>query len=128
MSRDMSVDKHIDLAKRSEIELGILQMQVLWLLSRKSTHGYKLMKDLNALKKTKVTQGTLYPAMQRLEELKLVKREKKGRKVVYHITPKGKQVMTDACRDFSRTFFGIFNDFICGRCNHGDMKNKEKLE
>jgi len=129
MSIDMSVDKHIDSGRRpSEIELGMLQMQVLWLLSRKSTHGYGLMKDLRDLKKTKVTQGTLYPMLQRLVELRLVRREEKERKVIYHVTPLGRQVMTDACRDFSRTFFGIFNDFVCGRCNHGEMRQKEKLE
>ncbi|HLC76653.1 MAG TPA: hypothetical protein VJH04_00445, partial [archaeon] len=32
--------------KFSEIELGMLQMQVLWVLSKKSTHGYDLMKIL----------------------------------------------------------------------------------
>ena len=122
----MSVNKHNIL--KSEIELGILQMQVLWLLSRKSTHGYDLMKNLNALKKTKVTQGTLYPTMQRLEELGMVKREERQRKVVYHLTTKGRAVMTNACNDFSRTFFGIFNDFVCNRCHGGDMKYRERIE
>jgi len=131
MSIDMSVDKHIlgtGPRRPSEIELGILQMQVLWILSRKSTHGYDLMKDLRDLKKKKVTQGTLYPMLQRLEELGLVRREEMDRKVIYHVTPLGKQVMTEACRDFSRTFFGIFNDFVCGQCHHGEMKNRKKLE
>lgn len=138
---DMSVDKHSIVAKHdnvplgsikdrkpSEIELGILQMQVLWLLSRKSTHGYDLMKDLNDLKKTTITQGTLYPTLQRLEELGLVRRNEQERKIIYHLTPLGKQTMADACRDFSRTFFGIFNDFVCGRCDHGEMRYKEKIE
>src|SRR3989338_7011482 len=118
----MSVSKHIkadtkpgvmELAKErkpSEIELGMLQMQVLWLLSRKSNHGYDMMKDLNNLKRTKVTQGTLYPTIQRLEEIELVKRQEMERRIIYHLTPLGRQVMADACRDFSRTFFGIFND------------------
>ncbi len=127
MSIDMSVGIHIARGK-SEIELGLLQMQVLWLLSRKPTHGYDLMKDLNLLKKTRITQGTLYPTMQRLEELGMVKREEMKRKVVYHLTAKGKQTMTDACRDFSRTFFGIFNDFVCNKCTNSEMKYKEKME
>ncbi len=135
MSIDMSVNKHIAVMpavpaqkKPSEIELGLLQMQVLWLLSRKSTHGYDLMKDLNDLKKTTIAQGTLYPTLQRLDELGLVRREEKERKIIYHVTPHGKQVMTEACRDFSRTFFGIFNDFVCGRCDHGEMRYKERIE
>jgi DNA-binding PadR family transcriptional regulator len=127
MSIDMSVDKHSPRGK-SEIELGLLQMQVLWLLSRKPTHGYELMKDLNLLKKTRITQGTLYPTMQRLEELGMVRREAGERKIVYHLTPKGKQVMADGCRDFSRTFFGIFNDFVCNHCKNSEMKHKERME
>ncbi|MCX8147478.1 MAG: PadR family transcriptional regulator [Candidatus Woesearchaeota archaeon] len=120
----MSVSKHMN----SEIELGILQMQILWLLSRKSTHGYELMKSLNSLKKTKITQGTLYPTLQRLEELKLVSRKQEKRKIIYNLTPKGRKAMTEGCNDFARTFFGIFNDFVCGRCSQGEMKNKERLE
>ena len=119
----MSVSQH-----KSEIELGMLQMQVLWLLSRKPSHGYMLMKDLNGLKKTKVTQGTLYPTMQRLEDLGLVKGDEQKRKIVYHLTPRGKKVMTDACRDFSRTFFGIFNDFVCHSCKHGEMKHRKEMK
>jgi DNA-binding PadR family transcriptional regulator len=122
---DMSVSIH---KGKSEIELGMLQMQILWLLSRKSTHGYDLMKSLSSLKNTKITQGTLYPTLQRLEELKMVRREKDGRKIIYHLTQEGKAQMTNACNDFSRTFFGIFNDFVCGKCHSGDMKFKERIE
>ena len=67
----MSGNRHI-----GYIDLGILQMQILWLLNRKDTHGYELMKNLNEIKNTKITQGTLYPALQRLEELNLIKSKK----------------------------------------------------
>lgn len=100
----------------SDIELGILQMQILWLLSRKATHGYSLMKSLSEIRKTRMTQGTLYPTLQRLEEMKLIRRNTKGRKFVYNITIKGKKVMKESCEDFSRTFFGIFKDFVCEKC------------
>ncbi len=107
----------------SEIELGILQMQVLWLLSRKPTHGYEIMKVLSAIKKTKITQGTLYPTLQRLEERGLIKRHEEGRKSVYSITLRGTKVMNDSCMDFSKTFFGIFQNFVCEKC----LTKKDKL-
>lgn len=106
----MSVERHIN-----DIELGLLQMQVLWLL-KKPSHGYELMKSLNAIKRTKITQGTLYPTLQRLEELKLIKSETKGRKRVYHLTNDGKATMKNNCQEFCKTFQGIFEDFICGKC------------
>ncbi|MBI2076385.1 MAG: PadR family transcriptional regulator [Candidatus Aenigmarchaeota archaeon] len=104
-----------------EIELGLLQMQVLWVLNRKPSHGYDIMKQMQILKTTKVTQGTLYPTLQRLVDLGLIKRHNQERKIVYTITDKGKKTMNDACTDFTRTFFGIFHDFVCGKCVHRDF-------
>lgn len=103
---------------KSEIELGMLQMQILWLVSKKPTHGYDLMKQLNDLKNTKITQGTLYPALQRLEELSLIKRKKSKRTIVYSITAKGLKTMNNSCADFCRTFGGIIHDFLCNKCKN----------
>lgn len=142
----MSVDQHIEhihtqfLPPREEeifgksrvigeIELGLLQMQILWVLNRQPTHGYDIMKQMQVLKSTKVTQGTLYPTLQRLLNLGLIERRDEDRKVVYTITEKGKKVMNDACTDFTRTFFGIFHDFVCEKCVHRDfVKVGEKEE
>lgn len=125
----MSIDRHIPHRNAppsekeifgkhefSEIELGLLQMQILWLLSRKSTHGYDIMKMLGKIKKTKVTQGTLYPTLQTLEKRGLIKRHDEDRKTVYSITPKGTKVMNETCVDFSKTFFGIFQNYVCEKC------------
>ena len=100
----------------SDIDLGILQMQMLWLLSRKSSHGYDLMKNLNKIKSSKITQGTLYPTLNKLVNHGLVKREKVGRKIVYHVTDKGSTTMKTTCIDFCRTFYGIYQDFVCREC------------
>lgn len=107
----MSANRHIP-----EIELGLLQMQILWLLNKKATHGYELMKRLNEIKTTKITQGTLYPTLQRLEELKLIKSKERARRKNYVLTPKGKKIMKNSCVDFCRTFHGIFEDFVCDKC------------
>ena len=105
----------------SEIELGLLQMQILWILSRKPSHGYEMMKDLNVIKSTKITQGTLYPTLKRLVELKMIEIDEDGTRKVYHITEKGKKTMDKACTDFTRTFFGIFHDYVCGKCVERDV-------
>ncbi len=135
----MSVDRHITaehddyikwpsaVGTGSEIELGILQMQILWLLSRKSTHGYELMKLLSILKGTAITQGTLYPTLKRLEELEMIKRAEKDRRVIYHITAKGRKTMNDSCLEFVKTFYGIFHDFACESCTfYGEHKSDKK--
>ena len=107
--------------KFGEIELGMLQMQILWIVDRKPTHGYDMMKILNDIKKTKITQGTLYPALAMLEERGYITREGHERKRVYNRTADGKKAMNEACTDFSKTFFGIFQNFVCEKCvGHDD--------
>jgi DNA-binding PadR family transcriptional regulator len=91
-------------------------MQILWILGKKPAHGYMLMKKLSELKRTKITQGTLYPTMQRLQELGLVEAAEESRKRVYSLTAKGKRVMKSSCGDFCATFQGIFHDFVCHTC------------
>ncbi len=106
----MSVKKHND--------LGLLQMQILWILGREPMHGYEMMKKLNSIKTSKIEQGTLYPALQRLEEYNLIRvKEFGGRgKKTYELTGEGKEVMIQTCKEFSRTFSGIFIDFFCKSC------------
>lgn len=101
-----------------EIEIGLLQMQILWLLDRNSSHGYELMKTLTALKGTRMTQGTLYPTLQRLEELGLIEGEAAGRKIIYHVTGKGRKALKDSCMAFVKIFYGVFHDYVCERCDH----------
>ena len=102
--------------KFSELELGMLQTQILWILTKRPMHGYELMKELNVVKKTKIAQGTLYPTLQKLEDNGFVKRNEQERKIVYTTTARGRKIMNEVCWDFCRTFFGIFHDFVCERC------------
>ncbi|MEM0475624.1 MAG: PadR family transcriptional regulator [Candidatus Norongarragalinales archaeon] len=98
------------------VNLGILQMQVLWLLSKEPQHGYALLKTLSRLKKTRITQGTLYPALAALERAQLVKSRKAGArgKKVYFVTPAGRKALREACSEFVAIFQGIFNEYFCG--------------
>lgn len=112
--------------KPSDIELGLLQMQILWLLSRKSTHGYDLMRDLENMRGKKITQGTLYPTLQKLEEYEYVKGHEEENRVVYRITAAGNKILHDTCTDFVKTFFGIFHDFACMKCMGHTHSKPEK--
>lgn len=101
------------------IELGLLQMQVLWILSKQPLHGYKLMELLNGIKRTKVTQGTLYPVLAKLEALRFIKAGKEGArgKKTYHLTVSGKRVAAQSCREFVSIYQSIFYDFCCSSCS-----------
>ena len=112
-------------AKPNEIELGLLQMHILWLLSRKSTHGYDLMRDLEVMRGKKITQGTLYPTLQKLEEYDYIRGHEEDTRIVYKITAAGNKILHDTCTDFVKTFFGVFHDFACTKCmSHAHAKKK----
>jgi len=106
-------------------DLGVLQMQILWLLNKKPSHGYSLLKDLRKIKRSKLTQGTLYPALASLERAHFIKAAKKGirGKKVYSLTPRGRKAMLEACKEFVLIFSGIFGDFYCKKklCEHGGL-------
>ena len=100
------------------VNLGILQMQILWLLSKEPQHGYALLKQLRAIKRAPLTQGALYPALASLERARLVKARKAGvrGKKVYEVTLKGRKALNEACGEFVTIFQGIFGDFYCTKC------------
>jgi DNA-binding PadR family transcriptional regulator len=82
----------------------MLDMAVLGLLKEEHTmHGYQIKKELGAQlgQLTRVSFGSLYPALTRLEKLGAVERvfpkgEVKRRKNIYRITDKGEEMFTDA--------------------------------
>lgn len=98
--------------------IGMLEMQILWLLAHRPAHGYELMKKLNEIKTTKVEQGTLYPVISKLKKERMIAVMTKGkrRKKVYKLTPYGRSVMKNSCNEFIKTFFGIINDYMCKKC------------
>lgn len=115
----MSVNRNMRAVRDGRgLELGVLQMQILWLLSKKPTHGYELMHTLSKIKNARITQGTLYPALERLEEMGLVAGKKskvradRG-KIVYSLTESGFREMSRNCKEFCLIFSGVFKDFYC---------------
>lgn len=108
----MSVNSHIN--------LGLLELQVLWLLGKHPAHGYALMQQLSKIKRHAITQGTLYPLLAKLLRKKLAhsKSEREGGKLrkTYSLTEKGKGIMEESCRQFVEVYAGMVVDYDCSGC------------
>ncbi len=83
---------------KSDLPQGTLDMLLLRILAREPLHGYVIAQRLRQLSKdvVKVPQGTLYPALHRLENRKLLAAEWKttetGRQAKYYrLTAKGQR-------------------------------------
>jgi DNA-binding PadR family transcriptional regulator len=72
---------------------GEVRIAILSLLSEKPRHGYDLMKELGARSggSYRVSAGTMYPALQQLEDEGMIVSETKDGKRVYQLTDLGKQ-------------------------------------
>ena len=72
---------------------GEVRIAILSLLSEKPRHGYELMKELETRSggSYRVSAGTMYPALQQLEDEGMISSETKDGKRVYQLTDLGKQ-------------------------------------
>ncbi len=91
-------------------ELTLLQLKVLWLISKKKYHGYELMERL------KVSQGTIYPLLRSLEKNRLIRSLKKDLKKEYQITKKGGNLLKKSCEEFCEIYEDIFREYVCKKC------------
>jgi DNA-binding PadR family transcriptional regulator len=96
------------------MDLTLLQLKVLWLISKKPLHGYELME------KMKLKQGTIYPMFHSLEKNNLIKPSKIKNKKLYNITPKGNKTLKNVCIEFCSIYHEIFKEYVCTKC--GDTK------
>ena len=74
---------------------GEVRVAILSLLAEKPRHGYDLMKALETRSggSYKVSAGTMYPALQQLEDEGMIVSETKDGKRVYQLTELGRQEM-----------------------------------
>lgn len=89
---------------RRQMQKGYLKLAALFVLTRGSLHGYKMMKRIKELTLGVITPtaGGLYPALKELEKEGLIKGEwrTEERKKVYKITDKGKDVFKKAVEKY----------------------------
>jgi DNA-binding PadR family transcriptional regulator len=72
---------------------GEVRIAILSLLSEKPRHGYDLMKELETRSggSYRVSAGTMYPALQQLEDEGMIFSETKDGKRIYQLTPLGEK-------------------------------------
>ncbi len=87
---------------------GMLSFYILWLLSQKPRHGEQLAEELGKKRGEKPKAGTIYPALKDLKSKGLIKGVKKGRIIIYTLTPEGKKVIKKSCDYFCHVFEEIF--------------------
>lgn len=87
---------------------GMLSFHVLFLLSKRAMHGDELAEEIGKRRGEKPAPGTIYPALKDLKEKGLIKGEKKGKTIVYSLTPEGKKVYRESRNYFLRCFGNIF--------------------
>ena len=76
------------------ITKNLLDIQILTLIKREPTWGYKIKKQIEAFSGLKIRHGALYPLLRKLENKGLIASQKQLRgkrtRKVYAITEKGK--------------------------------------
>jgi PadR family transcriptional regulator, regulatory protein PadR len=90
------------MAPRTDLLQGTLDLLILKVLRLGALHGWGISKQIRQLSNDilQINQGSLYPAMYRLEEQGLIDSEwgisPEGRKAkFYHLTPKGRERLTE---------------------------------
>jgi len=95
---------------------GMLSFLILWMLSKRSMHGEEMAKEIEKRRGEKPKAGTIYPALNHLKEDGLIKGEKRGKIVVYSLTPAGRKVARESMYYFSRAFGDVIEDCRKMKC------------
>lgn len=101
-------------------KVSMLELQVLWHLSQKESHGYALIQDLSKHRSTPLTAGTLYPLLARFEKQGLIEVAETGErdKKVFAITVNGQKMLDKLAQEFIDTFDGMYLKYHCVGCAH----------
>lgn len=93
----------------AQLKRGLLEISVLSVLNKGSSHGYQIIKDLSPY--IEISESTLYPILRRLEGsgcLTVYSVEHNGRlRKIYNITPLGSERIKeflDSWRDVMRVY------------------------
>lgn len=86
---------------------GFLKFLILHELKYGEASGSDLAEDIGERRGSKLTPGTIYPALKDLHNAGLVRYRSEGRKKLYRLSDDGKAELEKAYRDFSRYFYGL---------------------
>ena len=93
--------------KIKQLRKGILELAILGSLNHKSHYGYSLIKDISGESDINLTEGTIYPILNRLSKEELIESEwmesKQGPpRKYYSLTPKGEKVYSVLNTEFKK--------------------------
>ena len=86
---------------------GFLSFLILHELSKKRLYGEELAEKIGARRGSKLTPGTIYPALERLRNQKLVSRRREGRNKYYKLTTLGEDELQQQYLLFGQYFKGL---------------------
>ena len=70
---------------------AMLKMFILKQLAKSRMSGYEIMKKCEEILGYRPSAGSIYPLLKAMEEKKIIKGERKGRKIVYTLSEKGRK-------------------------------------
>jgi DNA-binding PadR family transcriptional regulator len=86
---------------------GFLKFLILHELKYGEFSGSELAEKIGERRGSKLTPGTIYPALKDLHNDRLVRYRSEGRKKKYRLSDKGEEELDKAYVDFSRYFYGL---------------------
>lgn len=89
---------------------GLLTFQILWELREEELNGQEIANRIADRKGSKPTPGTIYPALKDLKKKRLIKGRREGRQIIYSLTDRGREGVTDAAVYFFRAFGDIVDE------------------
>jgi len=108
---------------------GDLKYAILAMLKDGPRHGYDIMLEMEQRRGMRPSPGSIYPALQFLEEGEYVTGAERDGKRVYTITEKGLQLLTErdaSATDDEASAAGIFGSFATGARALHDLKDLAK--
>lgn len=87
---------------------GMLSFLILFMLSKKEMNGQQIAGELEKRKGMKPSPGTIYPALKRLRNARLIKEKKEGKSITYTLTDEGRRVLKEAKKQFCMAFTDVF--------------------
>ena len=101
----------------SQMLKGTLEGCVQAIISKKKTYGYEISQQLMAYGSGKITEGTIYPLLLRLEKNKWVHATYQAsdlgpKRKYYALTPQGEQALTDFLSSYAELSKAI-HTLIC---------------
>ena len=97
------------MGKQADLMQGTLDMLILKAISLGALHGYGILLRIQQISKERleIQQGSLYPALYRLEHQGLIdsewgESENKRKAKYYHLTPTGRRQLQEAARSWNQ--------------------------